>query len=234
MKGERVRRQRRRPDSFRSRRASTRRRRSPKGLFQCRAQHGRSSAATAVMTTSPRHFQPVVLSGILPCAQLERPNWYLPTWYGNMPPDRFRLEQCLSFMTNLQGMITPPDMEPARNPTTRQRHRRNNRLFQQLGPSSTTCPSPSRPSPSCIRSHYADPPQRRTWRKLPAPDGRTAVPAHRLHGRRSRSPIRVCRRRGRARWHARQRSQGGDSRVARLRRPESRPALEDFPPRRAS
>lgn len=42
---------------------------------------------------------------------LNKPNWYLPTWYNNMPSDRFRMEQYLSFMTNLQGMMKPPGME---------------------------------------------------------------------------------------------------------------------------
>ena len=41
-----------------------------------------------------------------------KPAWYLPTWYGNTPSDRFRLEQYLSFITNIQGMITPPDIDP--------------------------------------------------------------------------------------------------------------------------
>ncbi|MEJ7664153.1 MAG: hypothetical protein WKG07_33805 [Hymenobacter sp.] len=43
---------------------------------------------------------------------LAKPNWYLPTWYGNTPSERFRLEQYLPFMTNLQGMMTPPDIDP--------------------------------------------------------------------------------------------------------------------------
>jgi hypothetical protein len=42
---------------------------------------------------------------------LNKPNWYLPTWYGNIPANRFRMEQYLSFMTNLQGMMKPPDIQ---------------------------------------------------------------------------------------------------------------------------
>ena len=42
--------------------------------------------------------------------QYDKPNWYLPTWYGNEPSDRFRMEQYLSFMDNLQGMAVPPDI----------------------------------------------------------------------------------------------------------------------------
>jgi len=43
--------------------------------------------------------------------QMDKPNWYLPSWYGNMPGDRFRMEQYLSFMDNLQGMAVPPDLQ---------------------------------------------------------------------------------------------------------------------------
>jgi hypothetical protein len=42
--------------------------------------------------------------------QYDKPNWYLPMWYGNEPSDRFRMEQYLSFMDNLQGMASPPDL----------------------------------------------------------------------------------------------------------------------------
>ncbi|OPZ26664.1 MAG: hypothetical protein BWZ02_01932 [Lentisphaerae bacterium ADurb.BinA184] len=42
---------------------------------------------------------------------LAKPNWYLPAWYGGMSSANFRLEQYLSFMTNLQGMAKPPDMQ---------------------------------------------------------------------------------------------------------------------------
>ena len=41
---------------------------------------------------------------------LNKPVWYLPTWY-NMSSDNFRLEQNMSFMTGLQGMATPPWFE---------------------------------------------------------------------------------------------------------------------------
>lgn len=40
---------------------------------------------------------------------LNKPIWYLPTWYGENSDD-MRLEQYLSFMMNLQGMGTPPDL----------------------------------------------------------------------------------------------------------------------------
>ena len=39
---------------------------------------------------------------------LGKPVWYLPTWF-NMSGNQFRLEQYLSFMTNVGGMAKPPD-----------------------------------------------------------------------------------------------------------------------------
>ena len=48
---------------------------------------------------------------------LNKPNWYLPTWYREMSPTLFRLEQYLSFMDNLQGMMTPP-WQTVHRPTT--------------------------------------------------------------------------------------------------------------------
>ncbi|HWG03653.1 MAG TPA: hypothetical protein VG271_01440, partial [Beijerinckiaceae bacterium] len=41
---------------------------------------------------------------------VNKPVWYMPTWY-NESPDQFRLEQYLSFMTDLQGMSKPPGMQ---------------------------------------------------------------------------------------------------------------------------
>lgn len=42
--------------------------------------------------------------------ELRKPIWYLPSWYGNIPSDRYRLEQYSSFIMNLQGMAKPPDI----------------------------------------------------------------------------------------------------------------------------
>ena len=41
-----------------------------------------------------------------------QPNWYLPAWYGRTTSDLFRLEQYLSFQTNIQGMASPPELDP--------------------------------------------------------------------------------------------------------------------------
>ncbi len=67
-----------------------------------------------------------------------RPNWYLPTWYGNTTPDEFRLEQYLSFQTAIQGMLSPPDLEPAVNPNGRQGIVESNHLMARLGTIFTT------------------------------------------------------------------------------------------------
>ena len=48
---------------------------------------------------------------------LAKPAWYLPCWYGSTPSTHFRLEQYLSFMMNLQGLMTPPDMKVERPST---------------------------------------------------------------------------------------------------------------------
>ncbi len=40
---------------------------------------------------------------------LQKPVWYMPTWAGT-PPERFRMNQYLSFMLNIQGMMKPLPM----------------------------------------------------------------------------------------------------------------------------
>ena len=67
-----------------------------------------------------------------------RPNWYLPTWYGNTTTENVRLEQYLSFQTNIQGSISPPDLDPSRNATGRQGMVESNRLMSRLGTIFTT------------------------------------------------------------------------------------------------
>lgn len=74
---------------------------------------------------------------------LQKPNWYLPAWYGGMPSDRFRLEQYLSFMNNLQGMMKPPDMTIHRPSTTEATANgivESNKLMARLGTIFTTMP----------------------------------------------------------------------------------------------
>ncbi|HKB35906.1 MAG TPA: hypothetical protein VKD72_05595 [Gemmataceae bacterium] len=69
-----------------------------------------------------------------------KPCWYLPTWYGNTTADQFRMEQYLSFQTNIQGMLSPPDLEPATNAGGRQGIVESNQLMKKLGPIFTTLP----------------------------------------------------------------------------------------------
>ncbi len=55
------------------------------------------------------YFYPSFFHEMGRARDLNKPVWYLPTWYGENSDD-MRLEQYLSFMTNLQGMATPPDI----------------------------------------------------------------------------------------------------------------------------
>jgi hypothetical protein len=82
----------------------------------------------------PAYFNPSLTLEMARARDFDKPCWYLPTWYGNTPPDRFRLEQYLSFQTGIQGMMSPPDLEPAQNAAGRQGLVETNHLFQKLGP----------------------------------------------------------------------------------------------------
>jgi hypothetical protein len=74
-----------------------------------------------------------------------KPCWYLPCWYGNTTSDQFRLEQYLSFQTGIQGMISPPDLEPATNPSARAGIVESNQLMKRLGTIFTTMPPTKSP-----------------------------------------------------------------------------------------
>jgi hypothetical protein len=88
----------------------------------------------------PGYFNPSYFLEMARAHDFAKPEWYLPQWYGNQTADRFRLEQYLSFQTNVQGMMSPPDLEPATNPSARQGIVESNRLMQKLGPIFTTMP----------------------------------------------------------------------------------------------
>jgi hypothetical protein len=88
----------------------------------------------------PGYFNPSFTLEMARARDFAKPEWYLPQWYGNTPPDRFRCEQYLSFMTGVQGMMSPPDLDPAQNPGARQGIVESNRLMQKLGPVFTTAP----------------------------------------------------------------------------------------------
>jgi hypothetical protein len=88
----------------------------------------------------PGYFNPSYFLEMARARDFDKAEWYLPQWYGNQSPDRFRLEQYLSFMTSVQGMMSPPDLEPATNPSARQGIVESNHLMQRLGPIFTTAP----------------------------------------------------------------------------------------------
>src|SRR5262249_58164037 len=56
----------------------------------------------------PGFFNPSYFLEVARARDFAKPCWYLPTWYGNTTGDQFRLEQSLSFQTNIQGMVSPP------------------------------------------------------------------------------------------------------------------------------
>jgi hypothetical protein len=88
----------------------------------------------------PGFFNPSYFLEMARGRDFAKPNWYLPTWYGNTTSDQFRLEQYLSFQTNIQGMMSPPDLEPATNASARQGIVESNQLMKRLGPIFTTMP----------------------------------------------------------------------------------------------
>jgi hypothetical protein len=88
----------------------------------------------------PGYFNPSYFLEMARAREFWKPCWYLPTWYGNTTSDQFRLEQYLSFQTNIQGMLSPPDLDPALNPTGRQGIVEANHLMKKLGPIFTALP----------------------------------------------------------------------------------------------
>jgi hypothetical protein len=86
----------------------------------------------------PGYFNPSFFLEMARARDFAKPCWYLPCWYGNTTPDQFRAEQYLSFQTNIQGMMSPPDLDPAINATGRQGIVESNQLMKKLGPIFTT------------------------------------------------------------------------------------------------
>jgi hypothetical protein len=90
----------------------------------------------------PGYWNPSFFLEFARARDLSRPNWYLPTWYGNTTADQFRLEQYLSFQTNIQGLMSPPDLEPGQ-PTKNKATEgivESNHLAGRLGTIFTTMP----------------------------------------------------------------------------------------------
>ncbi|MBI3856813.1 MAG: hypothetical protein HY293_14085, partial [Planctomycetes bacterium] len=85
--------------------------------------------------------------------ELRKPNWYLPTWYGNIPSERYRLEQYSSFIMHLQGMAKPPDIQVHRPSSTPSSDGvvETNKLMARLGTVFTTAPV-SRPAAAVLYS----------------------------------------------------------------------------------
>src|SRR5579864_31524 len=99
----------------------------------------------------PGYFNPSNFLEMARARDFWKPNWYLPTWYGNTMADQFRMEQYLSFQMGIQGMISPPDCEPATNALPRQGIVESNQLMKKLGPIFTTMP-PTRPPVAMLYS----------------------------------------------------------------------------------
>lgn len=71
-----------------------------------------------------------------------KPCWYLPCWYSSTTYEQFRLEQNLCFATGIQGLQTPPDIdpfEPAKKPAA-EAVVETNKIAARLGPIFHTMP----------------------------------------------------------------------------------------------
>ncbi len=101
----------------------------------------------------PDYFNPSYFLETARARDLDRPCWYLPTWYGSTPAERYRLEQYVSFITNIQGMVTPPDLDPFQPWKTgpAEAMLETNHLMAALGPVFTTMP-PARPPVAMLYS----------------------------------------------------------------------------------
>jgi hypothetical protein len=90
----------------------------------------------------PGYFNPSLFLEFARARDLARPNWYLPCWYGSTTSDEFRLEQYLSFQTNIQGMMSPPEIDPFQPEKVKasQGVVESNHLMGRLGTIFTTMP----------------------------------------------------------------------------------------------
>jgi hypothetical protein len=75
-----------------------------------------------------------------------RPNWYLPTWYRSITDDLMRVENYLSFSVGIQGIMTPPWIEPTGpTPSARSAIIETNKVMGRLGTIFDTMPATPRP-----------------------------------------------------------------------------------------
>ncbi|MFM8634338.1 MAG: hypothetical protein ACKOEX_05945 [Planctomycetia bacterium] len=86
------------------------------------------------------YFNPSYYLEMARARDLARDCWYLPTWLPNTTDDDYRLEQNLSFQTGIEGMMSPPPLEPARNASALKAIVECNRLMGRLGTIFTTMP----------------------------------------------------------------------------------------------
>jgi hypothetical protein len=102
------------------------------------------------------YFQPSFFHEMGRIRDVNKPVWYLPTWYGETS-DQFRLEQYLSFMTDLQGMDTPPDMQIQHPDKTKDAAGivESNKLMARIGTVFTTM-RPTRPPVAMLYSISQD------------------------------------------------------------------------------
>ncbi|MFW5856917.1 MAG: hypothetical protein ACOCX4_03485 [Planctomycetota bacterium] len=64
----------------------------------------------------PGYWHPSYTLDMARARDRAKPCWYMPLWYPNTTSDETRLEQYLSFATGIQGMMTPPPIDPAQQP----------------------------------------------------------------------------------------------------------------------
>ncbi len=80
------------------------------------------------------YFTPVYFLEMARARDRRQPNWYLPTWYQDTTDDLMRLENNLCFQVGIQGIMTPPPLEPTTQPRSPvQGIVESNQLFARLG-----------------------------------------------------------------------------------------------------
>lgn len=85
----------------------------------------------------PGYFNPSLFLEFARARDLAKPNWYLPTWYGSTTADEYRLEQYLCFQCGLQGLTSPPEIDPGATLAKSKATPgvvESNHLLQRLGP----------------------------------------------------------------------------------------------------
>jgi hypothetical protein len=112
----------------------------------------------------PGYFNPSLFLEMARARDRWKDCWYLPTWYTGTFGGTFRLEQYLSFQTGIQGLMTPPGLDPV-NPSklaAAQEIVESNHLMRRLGTIFTTMRAEKPPVAllyslsQCIHSQMAD------------------------------------------------------------------------------